>query len=204
VVLSGSEPVSLALALPENRRKGSLLWLSIPLAALLLWPLTWNCYFPVKIYDSLFWALPLLLLLFSAGWFAVFVRISSKRNFELPTATGGKERSIGRSLYYSAFLGLVIGSLTLLAVDLCTLSIVYATSRTSVRFNSPISVRKGRGGKGCWYYLTFYDAPLEREITTCGEKWGVGGAKSGDTLVFEERVGPMGARLIAIRRTLDN
>jgi hypothetical protein len=184
----------------ESRRRGSLFWLSIPLLLLLVWPWTWYCYFSLRIYDSLFWTLPSLLLIFSASWLAVLMRRSSKRNFEMPAPGGGRKRSIGRSLYYSAFSGLVIGGFTLLTLDLCTLSIVYATSRMSVRFDSPISVRKGHGVRGCWYYVSFYNPPLEREITLCGEQWNIGGAKSGDTLAFEEKVGPMGARLVSIRR----
>jgi hypothetical protein len=187
----------------ENRRRGRFFWLSFPIVLLLVWPWTWNCYFSIKIYDSLFWVLPALLLILSAGWFAVLMRMSSKRNFEVRTPGGGRKRSIGRALYYSAFIGLVIGGVTLLTIDLCTLSIVYATSRTSIRFNSPISARQGHGGRECWYYVTFYNPPIEREITVCGERWSIGGAKSGDTLAFEEGVGPMGARLISIRRASD-
>jgi hypothetical protein len=186
----------------KGRWRGAFVWLSFPIVLLLVWPWTWNCYFSIKIYDSLFWVLPALLLILSTGWFAVFMRISSKRNFEARALGSSGKRSIGRALYYSAFFGLVFGSVTLMPIDLCALSMVYATSRTSVRFSSPISVRKNSvgGGRSCVYYLIFYNSPVEREITVCGERWNIGGAKSGDTLAFEEMVGPMGARLIGIRR----
>jgi hypothetical protein len=139
----------------KGRWRGAFVWLSFPIVLLLVWPWTWNCYFSIKIYDSLFWVLPALLLILSTGWFAVFMRISSKRNFEARALGSSGKRSIGRALYYSAFFGLVFGSVTLMPIDLCALSMVYATSRTSVRFSSPISVRKNSvgGGRSCVYYL---------------------------------------------------
>jgi hypothetical protein len=184
----------------ENRRIGGLFWLSFPIVLLLIWLSTWNCYFSIAIYDSLFWVPPSLLLILCTGWFAVLTIRSSRRNFEVRAPGGGSKQSIGRALYYSAFAGLVMGSVTLLTIDLCALSMVYASSRTSVRFNSVISVRKGRGTGGCRHYVTFYSPPLGRDITVCGEQWSIRGAKSGDTLAFEEGVGPLGARLIGIRR----
>jgi hypothetical protein len=109
--------------------------------------------------------------------------------------------SNARCVAYRALLGLVGGSIALLMVFFCLMSIVYASSVDLQTFDSRVTIREGNGARQCLYDLCFTNASVARDLTICAEYRGLDGARSGDILVFEERVGPLGSRLTAMRRT---
>ena len=94
-----------------------------------------------------------------------------------------------------ALAGAILMGLAILTIaTISGLVIVRATSVNAVRFTSEVTIQKGIGA-GCAYYVTFYDAPIQRDVRTCAEDRGIAGAKSGDTLVIDENIGPVGAYL---------
>ncbi|MGO9623118.1 MAG: hypothetical protein ACLP0B_14470 [Steroidobacteraceae bacterium] len=173
-------------------------------AMALLWFLCLrDCFFSVPIYDSLFWVIPCLLFLSGIPWFVFVIRKLRAQNFVIVNKNGTRSRSVTQTLSYAGFVALIGGFALLPFIGMGALGAVYVSSTDTVQFSSSIGIRKGPGGRGCRWYLTFYNRPIERDTTICAEDRGVSGAKSGDVLIFEEKVGPMGARLIDIRRELN-
>lgn len=169
-------------------------WLVLPVlaAAASLWFFFLrDCFFSVPVYDSLFWVIPCLLCLSGTPWFVLVLRKLRDKN---------GTSSTGDSLASALFVGLIGGFALLPFVGMGALGAVYVSSTETVQFSSSIGIRKGPGGRGCHWYLRFYNRPIQRDVTLCAEDRGISGAKSGDVLTFEEKVGPLGARLINIRK----
>lgn len=162
-----------------------------------------DCFFSVPIYDSLFWVIPFLLFLSSTPWFILVIRKLRQRHYMIVNKNGTGSRSVIHSLSSALFVALLGGFALLPFIGMGALGAVYVSSTDTAQFSSSIGIRKGPGGRGCRWYLTFYNHPIEREVTICAEDRGISGAKSGDVLIFEEKVGPMGARLIDIRHELN-
>jgi hypothetical protein len=162
-----------------------------------------DCFFSVPIYDSLFWVTPCLLFLSGTPWFILVIRTLRDRHYVIVNKHGTGSRSVIHSLSYALFVALIGGFALLPFMGMGALGAVYVSSTDTVQFSSSIGIRKGPGGRGCRWYLTFYNRPIERDITICAEDRGIGGATSGDVLIFKEKVGPMGARLIDIRHKLN-
>lgn len=157
-----------------------------------------DCFFSLPIYDSLFWLAPILLIFLGAPFAFTVIRRSRYRDQMVVDEQVIGGRGLGETLYYALFFGLVCGFVMLPFIGISVLGAVYISSVDTVQFSSSIAVRNGRGG--CRWNLTFYNRPVEREVTVCAEDGGIRDPLSGETLSFTEKVGVMGARLIDIRR----
>jgi hypothetical protein len=188
----------------KARLRGALYVLPIFAVALLWFFFFRDCFFSVPIYDSLFWVIPCLLFLSSTPWFIIAIRGLRDRHYVLVNKNGTRSRSVIQSLSYALFVALIAGFALLPFIGMGALGAVYVSSTDTVQFSASIGIRKGHtGGRSCRWFLTFYNRPIEREVTICADYRGIAGATSGDVLIFNEKVGPMGARLIDIRHKLD-
>ena len=191
---------------PKVRMRGYLFVLPIFVAAASLWFFFFrDCFFSVPIYDSLFWAIPCLLFLSSAPWFILLVRKLHRQNYVIANKNGLDSRREVQSFSSALIVSLIAGFMLLPFIGVGALGAVYVSSTNTVKFPASIDIRTrgGTGGRSCRWFLTFYNRPIEREVTICADYRGISGAKSGDVLIFEEKVGPLGARLIDIQRKLN-
>ena len=191
---------------PKARLRGSLFVLPIFAAVGSLWFFFFrDCFFSVRIYDSLFWVIPCLLVLSSTPWFILVVRKLHGHNYVIANKNGSGSRRVIHSFSFALFVSLIAGFALLPFIGMGALGAVYVSSTNTVKFSASIGIRTrgGTGWRSCRWFLTFDNRPIEREVTICADYRGVSGAKSGDVLIFEEKVGPMGARLIDIQRKLN-
>jgi hypothetical protein len=191
---------------PKARFRGSLFVLPIFAAAGSLWFFFFrDCFFSVPIYDSLFWAIPCLLFLSSAPWFILVVRKLHRQNNVIANKNGRDRRRVIHSFSSALFVSFIAGFALLPFIGMGALGAVYITSTNTVKFPASIDIRTrgGTGWKSCRWFLTFDNRPIEREMTICADYRSINGIKSGDVLIFEEKVGPLGARLIDIQRKLN-
>jgi hypothetical protein len=188
---------------PKARLRGSLFVLPIFAAVGSLWFFFFkDCFFSVPIYDSLFWAIPCLLFLSSTPWFILIFRKLHRQNYVIANENGPDIRRVVHPLSSALFVSLIAGLALLPFIGVGALGAVYISSTNTVTFPASIDIRTrgGRGWRSCRWFLTFDNRPIEREITICADYRGLSGAKSGDVLIFEEKAGPLGARLIGIQR----
>jgi hypothetical protein len=164
-----------------------------------------DCFFSVPIYESLFWAIPCLLFLSSTPWFILLVRKLHRQNYLIANKNGPDSRRVIHSFSSALFVSLRAGFALLPFIGVGALGAVYVSSTNSAKFPASIDIRTrgGTGWRSCRWFLTFDNRPIEREITICADYRGLSGAKSGDVLIFEEKAGPLGARLIDIQRKLN-
>jgi hypothetical protein len=164
-----------------------------------------DCFFSVPIYDSLFWAIPCLLFLSSAPWFILLVRRLHRQNYVIANKNGLDSRRVIHSFSSALFVSLIVGFALLPVIGVGALGAVYVSSTNTIKFPASIDIRArgGTGWRSCRWFLTFDNRPIEREITICADYRGLSSAKSGDVLIFEEKAGPLGARLIDIQRKLN-
>jgi hypothetical protein len=189
---------------PKARLRDSLFVIFAALGLLCFFFLR-DCFFSVPIYDSLFWAIPCLLLLSSTPWFILLVRKLHRRNYLIANKNGPDSRGVIHSSSSALFVSLMAGFALLPFIGVGVLGAVYVSSTNTVKFPASINIRTrgGTGWRSCRWFLTFDNRPIEREITICADYRGLSGAKSGDVLIFEEKAGPLGARLIDIQRRLN-
>jgi hypothetical protein len=189
----------------KARLRGYFFVLPIFAALASLWfPFFRDCFFSVPFYDSLFWVIPCLLFLSGTPWFILVIRTLRDRHWVIVDKNGISSRSVIHSLFSASFVALICGFALLPFFGMGALGAVYVSSTDTVQFSASIGIRKGgTGWRNCRWFLTFYNRPIEREVTICADYRGIDGAKFGDVLVFEEKVGPMGARLIDIQRKLN-
>jgi hypothetical protein len=162
-----------------------------------------DCFFSVPIYDSLFWAIPCLLFLSSTPWFILLVRKLHRQNYVIANKNGPDSRRVIHSFSSALFVSLIAGFALLPFIAVGALGAVYVSSTYTVKFPASIDIRtRGTGWRSCRWFLTYDNRPIEREITICADHRGISGAKSGDVLIFKEKVGPLGARLLDIQRKL--
>jgi hypothetical protein len=191
---------------PKARLRGSLLVLPIFAAGGSLWFFFFkDCFFSVPIYDSLFWAIPCLLFLSSTPWFILIFRKLHRQNYVIANEHRPDSRRVVHPLSSALFVSLIAGFALLPFIGVGALGAVYISSTNTVTFPASIDIRTrgGTGWRSCRWFLTFDNRPIEREITICADYRGLSGAKSGDVLIFEEKAGPLGARLIGIQRKLN-
>jgi hypothetical protein len=190
---------------PKARFRGTLFVLPIFAAVGSLWFFFFrDCFFSVPIYDSLFWAIPCLLFLSGTPWFILVIRKLHGKNYVIANKNGPGSRSVIHTVSSALFVSLIAGFALLPFIGMGALGAVYVSSINTVKFSASIGIRTrgGTGGRSCRWFLTFDNRPIEREVTICADNRGISGVKSGDVLIFEEKVGPMGARLIDIQRKL--
>jgi hypothetical protein len=190
----------------KARMRGYLFVLPIFLAVASLWFFFFrDCFFSVPIYDSLFWLIPCLLFFSSTPWFILVIRKLRGHSDVIDNENRSGSRSVIHSFSSALFGALIVGFVPLPFIGMGALGAVYVSSTDTVRFPASVGIRTrgGTGGRSCRWFLTFYNRPIEREVTICADYRGISGAKSGDVLIFEEKVGPMGARLIDIQRKLN-
>jgi hypothetical protein len=190
------------MAKPDRRgpsNQSALFGLLVVGGFIALWWLSKSCFLSTRLYDSLGWLIPVVSTVLFFLWFTLLIYTSYKRNFVIPSSIGDGHSSVVRALGYAGMAGLLLGLVSFVLVYVGMMSVVYATSWHPIKFTASVRIRRGHGGRSCEAYLTFYNPPLERDTTTCSDYW------STDVLVFrgnfliDEKVGPLGAKLVEIR-----
>jgi hypothetical protein len=126
-----------------------------------------------------------------------------RQNYVIANKNGPDSRRVIHSFSSALFVSLIAGFALLPFIAVGALGAVYVSSTYTVKFPASIDIRtRGTGWRSCRWFLTYDNRPIEREITICADHRGISGAKSGDVLIFEEKVGPLGARLLDIQRKL--
>ncbi len=205
--------MGLGPTLRDSGLRAKFIYVFMLIVPMTLWYSVRDCYFALWIYDRLFWVEPALLLIFGASTFAWVIRartkkarvlaaVEAERQVESEGASEGASKGTGGHVSNAAFVGLLLGFCGMMLVNLGALSLVYVTASAKAEFIAPIAIRNTGGGgyRWCRYFMSFYNQALERDVTICADSRNIGGAKSGDSLIFDQQVGPLGTRLIAIRR----
>lgn len=141
-----------------------------------------ECYFNAVTYEvSIAGSVVSVVLLFAAIWW-------SKRIAERDAALPGKTAAAPYVLLalYGPIITYAILSL-----------LVFLTSREPVQVPSRISAVGS--GRGCRMYYEFYNEPIGRTVLLCHDKF-LWAAKSGDSVIASEKIGPLGARILAFDR----
>jgi hypothetical protein len=184
----------------EAKTKGAVWVIPVLLVFLLLATNINGTYLSISIYDFLPEIVLAGFLVCGGPWFVYFIwRYWSHRKTS-PIQFNGKVLGPLSAVYYAILLGILLGFAEFLLLGIAGISLVRVTASTPVQFYAPISLRKGHGGRGCRYELTFYNRPVERDVMICGEDWTIPGAKNGDTLLVRDKVGPFGAHLVSLQR----
>ncbi len=133
---------------PTARKKCGYWALPIPFVCLFIFYSTRNCFLSPRIYDSLFWVLPTLLLVFGLPWSVKAMRKLRELGYVVPLKGHSPNPSVGRCVAYSAFAGLLGGSFGLVVVFCCFMSMVYVSANDVQTFHSRVGIRKGRREAG--------------------------------------------------------
>jgi exosortase/archaeosortase len=145
------------------------------------WLVSADCYFSSRIYNAT--------TAMAVAWIFLYIAVAVTVKSFSSSDDVARKRVAARYVVFVIYAPFVVFSLLSL--------LVFFTSRESVQVTTQISATGP--GRSCRKFVDFYNEPTRRVLHVCHDKslW-IG--KSGEFVVIDEKVGPLGVRILGIRR----